>query len=208
NQRVYLAEITTARKSLITFAVRDELPVPEPAVEITLLPALIKFDRFEWLVEKATELGVTTILPFEAKRTEHGLTQAALKRLARWEKIALEASQQSRRAHLPVLKPPIRFEIALQTTANTRLLLDEDPGAAPILTQLRSPSDHVAFLIGPEGGWTDQERDEAIAAGWLPSSFGSTVLRAETAAIAGLAIIQAAWEESRSAPAGSPQAAS
>lgn len=197
NQDVYLAEIETARKSLVSFRVTEKLPPPAPAVTVTLVPALFKFDRFEWLLEKATELGVAAVQPFEATRTEHGLAQASAKRHARWEKIAVEASQQARRAHLPEIGATVRFAEALQRPATVRLLLDEDADAAPLLGRLpeqRTSEDTVALLLGPEGGWTDEERAAARTAGWLPCSLGKTILRAETAAVAGLAVIQAAWD--------------
>ena len=196
NRAVYLAEIEVARKSLVSFRVIEKLPAPEPAVNTILLAALIKFDRFELLVEKATELGVSTILPFEATRTEHGLVQASVKRRERWERIALEAGQQARRVQLPRIEPAVRLAQALQTDATVRLLLDESPDAPPIFNALpaeRHATDTVALLIGPEGGWTGEEREQAIAAKWLPCSLGQTILRAETAAIAGIALIQAAW---------------
>jgi 16S rRNA (uracil1498-N3)-methyltransferase len=203
NQRVYLAEITSARKSLVVFEVREELPPVEPLVQLILVPALIKFDAFEWLVEKATELDVTEIRPCISARTEHGLERAAGKRMARWQKIAVEASQQSRRTRLPELQEPIDFERALKIAATRRLFLDEDPSAPPVLDQLpneRRSTDTIALLQGPEGGWTNTERSQAIAAGWLPCSLAPTVLRAETAATAALAVILAAWAQTHNAP--------
>jgi 16S rRNA (uracil1498-N3)-methyltransferase len=196
NHDLYLARIEVARKSLVSFRVLERLDSPAPAVHLSLVAALIKFDRFEWLVEKATELGVSLILPFEATRTDPGLAQASHKRRARWEKIAVEASQQSRRLHLPQIEPAVRFAEALQIDASLRLLLDETSAAPPILERLpeqRSSSDRIALLLGPEGGWTDEERLEAVETGWLPCSLGNTILRAETAGIAALAVIQAAW---------------
>ncbi len=117
NQNLYLAEIEVARKSVVTFRITEKLAPPPPPVHIALIAALFKFDRFELLVEKATELGVSVIQPFEATRTERGLGQASLKRSSRWEKIAVEASQQSRRVHLPVIAPWVRFVKALETPA-------------------------------------------------------------------------------------------
>ncbi len=222
NHNLYLAEIETATKSLVSFRVREQLQLPPPSVHISLLPALIKFERFEWLIEKATELGVAEILPIEAIRSERGLAEAARKRLARWEKIALEASQQSRRAFLPRIEPPFRLVKALQLDASIRLLLDvevahngrqtpcaldEDATARPILDYLpdeREASDRVALVVGPEGGWTEEERQNALAAGWTACSLGETILRAETAAIAALAVIKAAWAESRPARVSRP----
>ncbi len=202
NLNVYLAEVETARKSGVTFRITEKLQSPGPTVEITLLAALFKFDRFEWLVEKATELGAAAILPFEAVRTERGLAAASTKRVARWEKIALEASQQSRRAHLPEIQAALRWPAAVAYEAKVRLFLDESSTASAILDVLpasRSTTDRVALLLGPEGGWTEQERCQALEAGWQDCSLGSTILRAETAAIAALAVIQAAWAARMSA---------
>jgi 16S rRNA (uracil1498-N3)-methyltransferase len=201
NRDLYLARIEIAGKSLVSFRILEQLDAPAATVRLSLIAALIKFDRFEWLVEKATELGVSLIQPLESARTEPGLTLAARKRHPRWEKIALEASQQSRRVHLPKIQPVAPFAAALTVHANVRLLLDEDPAAAPIVERLpeqRSLSDCGALLSGPEGGWTDDERQRAIEAGWLPCSLGATILRAETAGIAGLAILQAAWAQVKS----------
>jgi 16S rRNA (uracil1498-N3)-methyltransferase len=196
NQNLYLAEIEIARKSLVSFRVLENLPTPPPQGAITLLPALFKFDRFEWLVEKATELGVATIQPWEAVRTERGLAQASSKRLTRWRKIAFESSQQSRRARLPEIEPLTKFAAVLAAPAEVHLLLDEDPTAPPILSVLpvdRPPASRIGLLLGPEGGFTDSERAAALSANWLPCTLGPTILRAETAAVAALAIVRAAW---------------
>lgn len=199
NRNVYLAEIESARKSAVIFRIRETLPAPVPTVHITLIAALIKFDHFEWLIEKATELGVSVIQPFEAIRTERGLAQASAKRRARWERIVVEASQQSRRAYLPIIDATVRLEKTLsQNEASTRLQLDENPDLPPIVELLpveRSPADRVALLLGPEGGWTEEERGMIAGAGWQPCSLGPNVLRAETAGMAALAIVQAAWHQ-------------
>lgn len=198
NEQVYLAKIESARKALVSFQILETLPAEPPAVEITLLAALIKFDRFEWLLEKATELGVAAIQPFEATRSDHGLAQAAVKRLARWEKIAVEASQQSRRRYLPRIEPVIKFTRAIEQKFLVRFLLDETPDAPPVLQLVpggKRAEDRVALLLGPEGGWTVEERTQAQAAGWQSCSLGRTVLRSETAALAALAVVQAAWAD-------------
>lgn len=200
NDKLYLAEVESARKALVVFRIVEELPTPAQQVRVDLLPALFKFDRFEWLVEKATELGVWSIQPWEATRSETGLAQAAGKRLARWQKIAQEASQQSRRAYLPEIRGVSRSREAFEIPGQLRLLLDEASGAPPVLEVVpaeRRQEDQVALLLGPEGGFTDIERKEALAAGWQACSLGSTILRAETAGLAALAVIQAAWAPQR-----------
>jgi 16S rRNA (uracil1498-N3)-methyltransferase len=204
NQNAYLAQIETARKSSVVFRITEPLPPPESGVQITLLPALFKFDSFEWMLEKATELGIVGLQPFEAVRSDRGLARAAEKRVVRWRKIALEASQQSRRLHLPEVHSPIPFSQVLHREAELHLLLDEDAGAPPILSVLpskRSPQARVAVLSGPEGGWIDEERHAAHQAGWKSCSLGGTILRAETAAISALAILGAAWSWSVRKPA-------
>lgn len=196
NQHVWLAEVETARKSIVIFRCTEQLPDEMPAASMILIPALFKFDRFEWLVEKATELGVVEIHPFTATRTEKGLGEASQKRRARWERISIEASQQSRRAHLPVIEETVSFPKALAVSANIRLMLDEDPAATPIAESVppdRLLSDRVALLLGPEGGWVPEEKSAAVNSGWKPVSLGASVLRAETAGMAGLAIVRALW---------------
>jgi 16S rRNA (uracil1498-N3)-methyltransferase len=198
NHDLYLARIEVARKSVVSFRILEKLDAPPPTVHVSLAAALIKFDRFEWLVEKATELGVSVIQPFESARTDSGLLQASSKRRARWQKIALEASQQSRRLHLPQIESTLRFSEVLPTDATVRLLLDETSGAPPLLERLpkeRTSADRVCLLLGPEGGWTNEERHSAVEAGYLSCSLGTTILRAETAGIAALAVIQTVWRQ-------------
>ena len=124
---------------------------------MTLCAALIKFDRFEWIVEKATELGVERILPVATTRTEKGLFEASRKRAERWERIARESSQQSRRARLPEILPAVRFEASLTTEADVRIFLEEET-APPLLGALPERLESAALLLGPEGGWIDRER--------------------------------------------------
>jgi 16S rRNA (uracil1498-N3)-methyltransferase len=195
NSHLYLAEVETARKSLVSFKVLEQLPLPTAEAEIVLVAALIKFDRFEWMVEKATELGVTEILPFEATRSERGLLQAAAKRRSRWQKIAQEASQQARRAVLPIVAEAVSFTNAADLPARVKLMLDEESDVAigKCFPEMRSPTDRIALLLGPEGGFTNEERGSAHDKGWLSCSLGGTVLRAETAAAAGVAVVRAAW---------------
>jgi 16S rRNA (uracil1498-N3)-methyltransferase len=195
NKSLYLAEVEVARKSLVSFKVLEELPMPPPEAEIILLAALIKFDRFEWMVEKATELGVSEIRPYEAVRSERGLLQASAKRSRRWEKIAHEASQQARRSRLPVVAEGALFREAIELDASVKLMLDEDSSAAiwKSFPEARSAADRIALLLGPEGGFTAEERAAAHASGWQSCSLGGTVLRAETAAAAGISVVRAAW---------------
>jgi 16S rRNA (uracil1498-N3)-methyltransferase len=195
NQSVWLAEIAEAHGDHVVFRAIEPLPAPDPPVLITLCAALIKFDRFEWIVEKATELGVDQIQPVETARSEKGLFEASRKRSERWVRIARESSQQSRRVRVPAILPAQRFAAALTQPADHRYFLDE-AGAPPFLRALpadRIPAAAVALLIGPEGGWTEAERQAACLAGWQPVSLGPQILRAETATAAAVAILINAW---------------
>ena len=197
NSSVYLAEIESAHRSSVIFRCIEKLPVPDQEAELILVTALFKFDRFEWLLEKATEIGASRIIPFAATRTEKGLEVAAGKRAARWQRIATEASEQARRARLPVIHPVFPWGEALATEATVRLLLDEDSLAPPLAAMLpasRQTSDLIAVMLGPEGGWTPSERASANSKGWASASLGSTVLRAETAGLAALAVVRATWQ--------------
>jgi 16S rRNA (uracil1498-N3)-methyltransferase len=144
------------------------------------------------MLEKATELGVERIQPIIATRSERGLDQAAGKRIERWRRIAMEASQQSRRDRVPVVELPVKLGAALGAKG---VLLDED-GGAPLLRALpetKQPGDEVVLALGPEGGWTPEERSQFVNSQWTRATLGPQILRAETAAIAGLSIVNAAW---------------
>jgi 16S rRNA (uracil1498-N3)-methyltransferase len=195
NENVYLAEVESARKDLVSFAIVEQIAAAGPVVRTALLASLIKFERFEWMIEKATELGIDRVIPVEAARSEKGLEAAAQKRLHRWKRIAREASEQSRRARLPLIESPVSLADALRNQADYRYALDEAgaPSILSIVPETRRAEDHVALLVGPEGGWTERDRAEIAAAGWAAVSLGPQILRAETAAIAGLSIINAAW---------------
>jgi len=195
---VYLAEIAAVEKDRVVFRVIEALGTSRAPVRLTLCAALIKFDRFEWLVEKATELGVAAIVPVDAARSEKGLSEAARKRAERWRRIAHESSQQARRLSPPEILRPVSLDLALDLATGLRYFLDENPGAPPLAAAIprhgeRYSSDRVLVLTGPEGGWTDAERAAATAAGWAPVSLGPLILRAETAAIAAAGILTHAW---------------
>lgn len=200
NQRKYLAQIETARKTSVVFRVMEELPPPRERSVVCLHAALFKFDRFEWMVEKATELGVDAITCFEAVRSERGLAQAAQKRAARWARVAHEASEQSRRITLPEIARPVPFDRILSGEFEAKLLLDEGPDAPQLLAVVkecwpeRKATQRIGILLGPEGGWTDGERARAVEAGWQRCSLGEMVLRAETAAIAALSAVNLLWQ--------------
>ena len=192
NRNVYLAEVETAHKNLVSFTVIGQVAAQEPVFDVDVYASLVRFERFELLIEKATELGCRRIVPVQAGRSEKGLDRAAVKRLERWRRIAREASEQSRRIRLPEILEPLSFEQALGVEAQHRYALDEDPAAQPFLKALpHSVHDAVALLAGPEGGWTDRERSAIQARQWHCVSLGPTILKTETAVLAALAILNA-----------------
>ena len=198
NHRVWLATIETARKDLVRFEVTEELDAGLPLPELTLYLALIKFDHFEWAVEKATELGVTRIVPVAATRSERGLFEGGQKRAERWRRSAQEASEQSRRLRVPEIEAPAKMPRALADQSTHRFWCDERPGAPPLIAAFHpKPDTSTSLLIGPEGGWTDPEREQFIAAGWHGVSLGPLVLRAETAVCAALAALGQRWLDTR-----------
>jgi 16S rRNA (uracil1498-N3)-methyltransferase len=190
-QRLFLAEISDFGKQRVGFKTIEELTPAAPPVRVRLYAALIKFDHFEWMIEKAAELGVDRITPVAAFRSDYGLDRAAVKRRDRWMRVAAEAGQQSRRLAPPLIDTVVDFDEALRDKGEYRLFLEEQPGAPPMLDQLAAGIREASLLVGPEGGWDDRERAASLEMGWLPVSLGPMVLRAETAAAAALAIVMA-----------------
>ncbi len=190
NTHKYLGKVTEANKEAVRFEILETMPAERESPAIHLYVAIIKFEHFEWGIEKATELGVDRIIPVHAARTENGLDKAVAKRLERWRRIAIESSQQSRRAFLPDLGECMRFADVAANASGMRVILDE-ARQGPRLAVLDKVADPISLLIGPEGGWTDSERAVAVANGWIAASLGPRILRAETAWLAALAILRA-----------------
>jgi len=191
-QKVWLGQISRVARDRVEFALVEELPAYRPAVDVTLLLAVVKFDAFEWAIEKATELGVGAIVPLAAERSEGALTAAAAKRTERWKKILAEASQQSRRVNVPSLETLTRPEPCFaQNKAGLRLVLSERQDARPLREVLEGQKPSKAVMaIGPEGGWTDKELESADHSGFKQVSLGKLILRTETAVIAALASLK------------------
>ena len=183
-RRVFRAKVGRVTADSVSFELLEEAQPPELGTSIKLWMAIVKFPRFEWALEKATEIGAVTIGALAAERSDAKLVQATPKRMDRWRRLAEEAAQQSRRLAPPEIVGPSRLsEIEPQ---GQRLFLDFD---APPLKETLDPRPEATLAVGPEGGWSDDERARAIAAGWRPARLGKTVLRSETAAVAGLATL-------------------
>lgn len=201
-QRVWLARTESVGRDAVQFSLVEPLPAPVAPVRVDLFLAIVKFDRFEWALEKATELGAEEIAPLAADRSEKGLIAAAGKRAERWKRILAESAQQARRLRIPALRDAAKTRDAFRASAaQLKLLLSERTGARPLrevldpVAALRSEGDavRVAIAIGPEGGWTGAEFASADACGFVETALGTNILRTETAVCAALAAVQYAF---------------
>ncbi|SPF41285.1 Ribosomal RNA small subunit methyltransferase E [Candidatus Sulfotelmatobacter kueseliae] len=181
--------VTSLADHRIEFELGEEVPAAKTA-NVTLLLAVFKFDRMEWAIEKCTELGVSRIVPVIARRTDAHLVSAAMKRVERWRRIALHAAEQSRRSVPPEIVAPMKLKDATGLPGELRIVLAESETQTHLRGVLASHPVGVKTLlaVGPEGGWAEDELQIFEEAGWLSASLGSTVLRAETAAIAATVI--------------------
>ena len=191
NGFLHRAEVRSADERAVVFLLHEELEA-ESVLPVHLLMAVFKFDHMEWGIEKATELGVARVTPVIARRTEKHLAQAAVKRVERWRRIVREAAQQSRRSDVPEMDDPMMLRAALgMVTAEKKLLLAETEQENSLRAALEGDAESVALAIGPEGGWTAEEMALFSGHGWKHVTLGQRILRAETAAIAGLAVCAA-----------------
>jgi 16S rRNA (uracil1498-N3)-methyltransferase len=186
------------RSAKVVFASHDQVEFELGAeVESASLPkitvylSIFKFDRMEWALEKLTELGVARVVPMIAQRTEEHLAKAAARRVERWRKIAREASQQARRVAPPEVADPVALKKAVLEEQGSRIVLAETEDQASLRAVLAECPLPLALAFGPEGGWSQSELALFNAGGWKPASLGHTILRAETAAIAAVAVAMA-----------------
>ena len=198
---VFHAHVAAVTGGEVRFNLIAELEA-DPALPVTLVMAVYKFDHMEWAIEKATELGVAAIAPVISRRTEKHLAQSAAKRAERWRRIAHEAAKQARRCDVPQIFDPIPLALRVasgsaeaaensvhivlaeqERTTTLRNALEEAMAAA----DAEMPT--LEFAIGPEGGWAPEEEALFDANGWRAVSLGPRILRAETAAIAALAVV-------------------
>lgn len=158
---------------------------------VTIVLSIFKFDHMGWAIEKCTELGATRIIPMIARRTQSHLAEAAPKRRERWEKLARQAAEQSRRVTPPEISDPISLKEAVLIPGSTRIMLAESEQQVALKKALQphSSDGEVVLAFGPEGGWTEYECDLFSKNGWILASLGNTILRAETAAVAALAVV-------------------
>jgi len=189
---VRLGEIVGVASDRVEFRLLDQQPLEtsdQAPLLVHLYLAIFKFDRMEWAIEKCTELGASSIMPVIAQRSDAHLVSGAAKRVERWRRIAHEAAQQSRRNQPPTITDPIKLETAAQKAKGKRIVLAETEPNTRLAEAIEG--DEVCLAIGPEGGWTNSELEMFRKHQWQSASLGPTILRAETAAVAALAIVLA-----------------
>jgi 16S rRNA (uracil1498-N3)-methyltransferase len=189
--------------------IQEQTLAPRPDPDgLVLLQALVRFEKFEWVLEKATELGVTRMVPVVTAHTEAKWRDITSGRVERWQRILIESIKQCRRLHLPVLANPSTFARAVsESTGSCKILLSEKPETLSLKSVLKAfqqtgrhaaeggLSCGVTLAIGPEGGWASEEIALAEQSGFQPASLGEEILRTETAAVASLAILNYEMDE-------------
>lgn len=185
----FRARVAQARRDFAELDLDEEVAParPESPLHLTLAVALLKGEKFDLVVQKATELGVTKIVPLITRYADIKLRDEsdASKRVARWQRIALEAAKQSGRA----LVPEVSFPVAVSSVLSEGCLFFSERGGQG-LKPIENPITALTAIIGSEGGWSDEEIEEARAAGAQIVTLGGRILRAETAAITAAALLQ------------------
>ena len=198
---VFHAEVAAVSSSEVRFNLITEFEA-DPALPLTLVLAVYKFDRMEWVIEKATELGVAALAPVIARRTEKHLALAAEKRAERWRRIAHEAAQQARRSDVPIIFDPAPLAARVRAASEaTRIVLAEQERTTTLrnaldeaVTAAEEEMPTLEIAVGPEGGWAPEEEALFDANGWRAVSLGPRILRAETAAVTAMAVIASCLE--------------
>jgi 16S rRNA (uracil1498-N3)-methyltransferase len=199
--RVWHGVLAGITGDAVRFNLIAEVPA-DPALPVTLLLSVFKFDRMEWAIEKATELGAERIVPVIARRSEKHLAQAADTRAERWRRVALEASKQARRSDVMQIEKPMTLKAAVKDGPESlRLVLAEQERSTTLhhalheaLTNAGDETPAIRLAVGPEGGWTGEEEALFDAENWKPVSLGPRILRVETAAITAMAVAAALLE--------------
>ena len=190
----YEATIRAAGKGGVTLVVSSRLDAAnESPLALTLAQAIVRGEKMDWIVQKATEMGVVRVIPLLTERTQVHLDPVrARKRLAHWQAVAVSASEQSGRARLPEITPPLTLRDWLaRWPADAGLRLALSPQAQVRTRDLRFASPCGTLVVGPEGGLGDCDLGELRAAGFTSLSLGPRILRTETAGLAALAALQA-----------------
>jgi 16S rRNA (uracil1498-N3)-methyltransferase len=196
-RRRCLIEVTHVDRRILRGTVVEQRTGPAPTTPRILIgQAILKGERMDWAIQKSTELGVAAIVPLVSEHTVVRPKQGRVgSQQERWQRIALEAAQQSERWDVPSIGAPanaLEF-FAAPGPAALKLILSEREAGQSLgsIVLPSSPADTIALAVGPEGGWRDEELARADANGFLPVTLGARILRAETAALAAVSVLQA-----------------
>ena len=186
----YDGVIRSIETDSVTVAVDGGRPTTsEPTLKVTLYQGLPKSDKMDWIVQKAVEMGVTTIVPVAMSRSIAKLDLDSDKKIVRWQRIANEAAGQSGRGILPVVSPPLSFAEAAARLKHESTIVFYEGGGQPVRTLVHPDMAALSIVIGPEGGIAPEEMDELLAGGATAATLGPRILRCETAPIAALALV-------------------
>lgn len=193
--KAHAAQLTVLEKRRAEAEIlHEETADTESPLNITLIQSISSGERMDFTLQKSVELGVTAIQPVISERCIVRLDgERAAKRLARWQEIVISACEQSGRNTVPPVLPIIGYREALDKMPSESTKLIMSINRARKLADIRHPSGAIVFMVGPEGGWTEQEEQQAFDAGFQAVTLGKRILRTETAALAALAAMQTLW---------------
>lgn len=193
--KAHAAQLTVLEKRRAEAEIlHEETADTESPLNITLIQSISSGDRMDFTLQKSVELGITAIQPVISERCIVRLDgERAAKRLARWQEIVISACEQSGRNTVPPVLPIIGYREALDKMPSESTKLIMSINRARKLADIRHPSGAIVFMVGPEGGWTEQEEQQAFEAGFQAVTLGKRILRTETAPLAAIAAMQTLW---------------
>ncbi|MGM9941133.1 MAG: RsmE family RNA methyltransferase [Bulleidia sp.] len=187
----YYATVHSQGKKCFAHVEKEDERINEMHCRVTLAVALIRREKFEWILQKAAELGVDRIIPFESSRcVVHARKEKADRQRERWQSIVLSAAQQCKRNIVPEVTDIMDFEELKDIDAQLKVCAYEKAGCTSAwLSQLYAGQDSAVLLIGPEGGFSESEIEQVVSWNYTPCTLGSRILRAETACVYGLSVL-------------------
>lgn len=193
NKICYIAEITSLDTDNVHARIIEKKEEnPEMNIKVSLVQSLVKEQKMDFIIQKATELGVSEIIPYEATRSIIKTNGKEDKKIDRWQKIAKEASEQSKRVEIPKIKPILSLDELIQLdNYDVKILCtvrENSKNIKNILSNVKT-NDTMLIVVGPEGGFTEQEEEKMIENGFVTVSLGNTVLRTETVALFVMSVI-------------------
>tara|TARA_B110000977_G_scaffold166506_1_gene214413 strand:- start:5345 stop:6076 length:732 start_codon:yes stop_codon:yes gene_type:complete len=190
----YVAEVVSLSKNQVTVSIKESLPNDrESLLKIHLVIGISRGERMDWVIQKATELGVHTITPIFTERTEVKLAGSRLeKRLVHWQQVSISACEQCLRNVVPTINSAVSLQQCLGTHDGGLKIVLHHRTERP-LTELQNTNNHVTILVGPEGGLSDDEITLVESNGYNAVKLGPRVLRTETAPLAAISILQSLW---------------